>query len=358
MALDLKPLTDDVIQTMGYTSRDLWLVKIDAEIFGPFELASLKDYAAENEKEFTYAHAQFVSLKAVEDRYWILEKGQKVGPLTMIAVQKKIELGALTMSDMVSTDEGHSWSKILQNPTFNPGFVGGVDSLPSAPTDSSFVKAKEELTERMDSHDRTGSYSGLANLMNLIRNKENEKPVPKLEEMDLKSLDETEVSRSLKWAIPSAVAAIALIAAVGNYLLTPGTVEMVQAEESVEVIRPKAVTRATTPSPRGFIANRAPANYNPTQITQRSALTTAPTEITNAYPAPAVIEQHVNEPDLINEQLVENNGEQAPEEHSLVSKPVQVNPAMETLDQSMSGGGVDEAQQPIETPVVEEATDF
>lgn len=370
MALDLKPLTDDVIKNMGYTSHDLWLVKIDAEIFGPFEVTSLKGYAAENEKEFTHAqasimdanhwqpffsHTHFIPQLVTSDRYWILDQGQKVGPLPLVAVQKKIEMGILTTSDMVSKDEGVSWTKFMQDPTFNPGFVGGVDSLPHAPTESSFVKAKEELTEWMDNHDRSAPHAGLANLMNLVQVKENEKPAPKLEEMDLKSLNETEVSRSLKWAVPSAVAALGVLAVVGKFLLTPAANEMTLAEEKAEVVMPKAVSEASTPAPRGYIANRAPANYNPPIRGQRSALTNAPQVISNAYPSSPVIETHEREMDPINDQLAEkeNNGD-LPEEHSLVSKPMQINPAEGSLDQAMMGS---DPEAP-EAPVIEEAADF
>ena len=363
MALDLKPLTEEVIQTMGYTSHDLWLVKVEAEIYGPFEVASLKDYAAENEKEFVHAFASLMDANdwqpffthfqmqptktALADRFWILDQGQKVGPLDLQSVQKKIEMGILSMSDVVSTDEGHTWTKIVQDPTFNPGFVGGVESLPHSPTESSFLRAKEELTEWMDSHDRTGPHSGLASLMYMGQKKENEKTSLKLEEMDLGSLNETEVSRSLKWAIPAAVAGVAVLAVVGKFLLSPSAPELTQNEEKFERILPP--TEASMPNP-----GRMPASYN-IQNQQRSGLMNAPTLNQNAYPPTMHTETHFKEAEPALEQVDNETPNPEAEEHSLVSNKPQIGTPEGSLDQAMSGG---ESEAPPEAPVIEEATDF
>ena len=367
MALFLKPLTDEVIQSMGLTTQDLWLVKIEDEVFGPFETASLHDYARDNLQEFEHAfaspedpqdfqpffshpefHFEAPVQPVVEERYWILSQGQKVGPLTRMAVDKKLEMGILAMTDMVSIDDGHTWEKFFHNETFNPEGAGGVDSLPMAPLESSFARAKEELYEKMDAHERTGSHAGLASLVYL--GQKNEKVGLKLDEFDLKSLDETEVSRSLKWAIPSAVAGVGVLVALGNFILTPSTSnEVAQVEEKSEVIMPSVKTTAQMPNPNA--GRRTPSSYMP-QPHARSGLTNVPPVHYNEYPQPQ-FNRHENEPDPMIDPISEAEPQpQEPQEHSLV----QNHQPGESLDGVMSGGQ-DVDPQP-ETPVIEEAGDF
>lgn len=373
MALFLKPLTDDVIESMGFTSADLWLVKIGDEVFGPFETASLHDYALENSHEFLHAeasqedpqewlpffkHPQFqmkqtVKEEVVEERFWVLNQGQKTGPFSRMAVDKKLEMGLLSLNDMVSVDEGHTWTKFFHMEAFNPeGSAGGMDALPKAPLESSFARAREELQEKMDSHERTGSHAGLASLV-FLGNK-SEKPTLNIEEFDLKSLAETEVSRSLKWAIPTAVAGVGVLVALGNFIITPGASTEV-AETPVkmkpEMIMPRAQTTASLPIPSNR-PQRNPANYMP-QPMHRSGLTNTPPVHYNDYRPSSHIERHDNDPDPMIEPAHDADIPQ-PQEHSLVQNN---HPGSgESLDGVMSGGQ-DIEQQP-EAPVIEEAGDF
>ena len=369
MALYLKPLTDEVIETMGFTSSDLWLVKIGDEVFGPFESASLHDYAAENSHEFINAFATmeephdwqpFFSIEqfhlkkpveeevVVEERYWILNQGQKAGPFPRITIDKKLEMGILTLNDMVSVDEGHTWNKFYHVETFNPeGAAGGVEALPMAPLESSFARAKEELQEKMDAQERTGSHAGLASLVYLGQSKD--RPTLKLEEIDLKSLEETEVSRSLKWAIPSAVAGVGVLVALGNFILAPSSSnEVAEVQEKSEVIMPPPQSTASVPAPFNR-PRRNPASYMP-QPMHRSGLTNVPPVHYNEYQGNSHIERHENEPDPM---IDPAEAEPTPQEHSLVQNQ---GGAGESLDNVMSGG-TDIEPQP-EAPVIEEAGDF
>jgi hypothetical protein len=370
MALYLKPLSDEVIETMGLTTQDLWLIKIGEEVFGPFETASLHDYAAENSHEFIDAFATmeepcdwqpFFSIEQfhlkkpvpeeviVEERYWVLNQGQKAGPFPRMAIDKKLEMGILSLNDVVSVDDGHTWNKFFQVETFNPeGASGGVDSLPQAPLESAFARARDELQEKMDAHERTGSHAGLASLVYLGQNKD--KPTLKLEEIDLKSLDETEVSRSLKWAIPSAVAGVGVLVALGNFILSPSTAnEVAEVEVKSEVIMPPLPqSSASVPVPSNR-PRRNPASYMP-QPMQRSGLTNVPPVHYNDYQGNSHVEKHENEPDPMIDPASESNPQ--PQEHSLV----QNQGGGESLDGVMSGGQ-DVEPQP-EAPVIEEAGDF
>lgn len=380
MAIDLKPVSQEIIQSMGYTSDVLWLVKVEDRVFGPFEVESLKHYAAENEHEFEHAQATLVNTddwkpffslthfqkilhahqeepeEAIEVFYWVLARGQKAGPFNKAAVDKKIEAGQFSMNDLASTDDGLSWKKFFHFEAFNLG----KGTLPMAPRDSSFAKANEETSERVEHEDRSPtSQSNLAGLA--FKGHKVERPEPKLEEMDLKSLDETELSRSMKWVIPSAVAGAVTLFALGNYLLSPSTdlpPEVAQSEEKKsEVILPKAAV--SMPSPSMYPAARTPASYNMPSQRSRPALEQAPTMNHQAYPAEH-IETHYNEPEPSYDHVGHSDQGQTPEqqEHSLVSNQnLPVPQEGESLDQAMSGQADPEMPAP-ELPVMQEAGDF
>lgn len=363
MSFDLKPLSNEVIHKMGYTSHDLWVVKLDdEEVFGPFEVESLKHYATENEGQFQkafasrmdtndwqpfFTHAHFQPIEhgqpeaKVIEKYWILHLGQKAGPLSRRDIDKKIELAILSMTDLVSVDDGHTWVKFFTRQEFNTQ-EGGVDALPAAPLDSSFKRAKEELHNWMDNQERTGSHAGLAALAYLGQHKD-KKMALNLEEMDLKSLAQTEVSRSLKWAIPSAIAGVGVFVLVGSFILSPSTSNETAStgKEKSETIFPNTVTHN---SPRENTQHRRrPASYRPMDQ-QGSGLTHAPAMNVDEYPTQ--VETHYNEPDPMQE--AENNP--PPEqEHSIVNNAM---PDDVTLDQVMGG------ESTPEQPVIEEASDF
>lgn len=362
MSFDLKPLSNEVIHKMNYAPHDLWIVKIADELFGPFEVESLKHYAIENESEldeaqasrmdtnnwqpfFSHAHFQPVlehshaEAQTIE-KFWLIHLGQKAGPVTRRDIEKKIELGILTVADIISVDDGHSWHKIFTMDSFGCQNTEVV-APPKAPTEASFIKAKEDLNDWMDNQDRSSGKADLAALTYLGQHQKNVSL--KLEEMDLKSLAETEVSRSLKWAIPAAVASVGVIVMMGSFILSPTSDLANVSEEKSEIILPSTNTHTAMRdhNPR----ERTPSSYQPIQ---RSALTTQPT-YQNEYPTH--VETHYNEPDPMIDpaQEAENQPEQ---ENSLVSNNV---PGNETLDQAMGGESSD---APPEQPVIEEASDF
>jgi len=373
MAFDLKPLTNEIIHKMEYSTHDLWIVKLDEEVFGPFEVESLKHYATENEKLFEHAlasrmdttewqpfftyshfhpiadHPHFES-QTIE-KFWILHLGQKVGPYSPNDIHKKMKLGFLTVTDLVSIDDGHTWIKFFNLEVFNSQ-EGGVESLPITPLN--FQKAKEELIEWMDSIERKGSHLGMAALtyMGQHKDKDKNKAGLKLEEMDLKSLRQTEVSRSLKWAIPCAVAGLIVCVMVGSYIFSPSTSDTAEiGDDNSESLS----SVAANPTDKNAARNnrRKPASHQP--LNPRSALTSAPTMNHNDYQPQ--VETHYNEPDPADQMFAndQNSGDQnpppEPQEHSIVNN-TQPN---ETLDQAMGGA---EPEPPAEQPVVEEISDF
>jgi hypothetical protein len=359
MAFDLKPLTNEIIHKMNYEPHTLWIVKLDEEVFGPFEIESLKHYAAENEHQFEtalasrmdtndwqpfFSYAHFLSIadhlqteRQGLEKYWILNQGQKAGPLSRLDIDKKFELGILSMTDLVSVDDGHTWLKFFSHAVFNPN-NNEVQTLPVAPLESTFQRAAEDFNEIMDHEEKTDTHKGLAALTHMSHNRG--KLSFNLEEMDLKSLDETEISRTLKWAIPTAVAGIFII--LGAFILSPSNETASNDEEKTNLPSTGQSSRKEMNA-----QERSPASYRP--LNQQSAgLNNTPAIHENEYPSH--VETHFNEPDSNNE--IEKNPPHEPQENSLESNTGAEN---ETLDQVM---GADAPEIAPEQPVVEESGDF
>ncbi len=370
--LDLKSLTKEVIQKMSYTPHDLWLVKLDDEVFGPFEVESLKHYAHENEKLFLkaystrmdhndwqpfFSHALFHPLAPQENpesmRYWILNMGQKSGPFNKHELDKKIELGTLNLVDLISCNDGHSWKKLFQAPEFHFNDFT-VDSLPIAPLESSFQRAKLEVAEKIESRDELPGSEAVAGLAFMTKK---ETISLKLEDIDLKTLEQPEISPSLKWAIPSAVAGLGLITFLGMQLMSgPGHDEVAINEDAIPLHRERSAgvvpTGATKKSfspydvPVGAHQDRQPANYERSGLTQP-----APRE--NYYPTH--VQTHDESNNFHDPAVDQQDPPPAPEEHSLVQNNGQEG---QSLDQAMSDAANGEVVMPPPEPVIEEATDF
>lgn len=374
MAIDLKPLTSEIIHKMGYSTHELWGVKIDDEVFGPFEIESLKQFAIENEHEFHhafacrmdtsdwkpfYSHAQFSGssensppVQEVVEKYWIINQGQKAGPLSRIDIDKKLELSLISLSDLVSIDNGHTWLKFYALDAFN-NHAGGSDSLPKAPLESSFHKARQDLFDWMDNHEPKDPTSNIAALSYIGQQKDKTKVSLNLHEIDLKSVSETQVSRTLKWGVPSAVAGLSVIAMVGHFLLSlSGSAP----SELVEMDEIKSEKILPTGSQRVNPTRRTPASYRP-PIQQRSIPQTShlqnARDIHQEYPSH--VETHYNEPDPMIDPRDEavNYIPSENQEPSLVTNNV---PGNESLDDMMNGAA--DAAYPPQQPVIEESNDF
>jgi hypothetical protein len=370
---DLKALTKEIIHKMGYSNHDLWVIKINDEVFGPFEVESLKHYAHENENMFReayasrldhndwqpfFSHAVFQSIAPHEEqkanRYWILNQGQKAGPFYLQELEKKIELGVLTIVDLISSDDGHSWKKLFQMHEFHLS-KNTSENLPEVPSVANFQRANIEVSENINTNEEFSPSEGVASLA-FISN--SDKQFLKLEEFDLKILQHPPVSPALKWAIPSAVAGLAVVVFIGHTLLSgPSQMAAIVDEESIPISKKSSHKQAakssrnnnfTTPSlgHRSVQPDRQPASYNRSRLTQ-------PEPVRENY-YPTHVETH-QEPEQYADPAMEQEAPQPPEEHSLVNNQYQEG---QTLDAAMSEATNPEpANQPPE-PVVEEASDF
>jgi hypothetical protein len=226
--IDLKPLSEELIKQMGYDESNLWLIKIGTVVFGPFETQTLKHYVKDNEHLFEKAEASLVNetiwkpfwshtkferrklqviMKVNSDQYegpfWIIDLGLKTGPFTHTEINKKIEMGLMSVTDHISIDNGNNWIKLYQIKGFDRR-TRTPEELPMVPSGSSFDLSEEELTNiRKSDHQTT-----ITQLTDLTWQGIQEEKTSKfnLEEMNWKK-EHSRLNSFMKWAIPSVMLA-------------------------------------------------------------------------------------------------------------------------------------------------------
>lgn len=364
-AIDLKPLSEETIQQMGYSSHDLWMVKLDSVVFGPYETETLKHYVQENEHLFDsaeasladetewkpfWAHTKFQRRKPqiaggeqYEGPFWLMHQGLKVGPFTLREIDKKIEMDLLGMTDHISIDNGDTWLKIYQVAGFDRR-THSPEELPIAPSEHSFQQARLEVIEKVESPHFTTSEE-LAELA--WQGHETGKVIQfKLEEIQIKQEKSVEVSASMKWAMPTAAAVLVTILSSGYFMMEDETSEVIAdapTEESAPFYKKKMIkktARGEVPTPE--YRKPASVNYQRPEISRSESRYPTHIETHDQYQEPI---QELADP--IEEPL--SDAEQRPQEHSLVTN--NVNPEDSSLEGAMGG-------EPVQQPVVEEASDF
>jgi hypothetical protein len=137
--INLPALNDEDIASFGDDLSKLWMVRLNDQEFGPYEEESLKTYATQNPELFEDAdvtqiqneawmmflqsplktHAKkvaptLVSSETLQDNghYFLENNGQRLGPMTHDEIVQKIKSGALKTTDLVSSDDCLTWSKL------------------------------------------------------------------------------------------------------------------------------------------------------------------------------------------------------------------------------------------------------
>jgi hypothetical protein len=365
LKIDLKPLSEETIQEMGYTNHDLWMVKIEAVIFGPYETESLKHYVHENEKLFETAFAskadeddwkpfweltrfqrrkpQITDSEFHEGPFWLLHAGLKVGPFSKQDIEKKIEMDLLLMTDHISIDNGASWPKIYQISGLDRRHLS-PDELPLAPSEGSFQEARLAVLEKLNVP-HLNNAEVAAELA--FEGQEAGKILQfKVDEIPLKPQQASpEISTSMRWAFP-AVAVILVSLTTGSYFLLGTQDETTLVMKDIKEKSPSKNSRGhrsggAIPSP----SFRSPASvgYN----RPAPSVSRYPTYTETHDQFPEAQDYHV---DPIDQPV--NDADQPTQEHSLVSQQ-QGTPEENSLDNAMNG-----SEQPQPQPVVEEASDF
>lgn len=98
-----------------------------------------------------------------QQKYFVLEQGQKIGPFTIEEITEQVEHKKLLLTDMISVDEGHSWCKIYDLEEFDRR-NGQQAGLPHAPERDVLSHSEADVTgvREAGSTDATENLAGLA----------------------------------------------------------------------------------------------------------------------------------------------------------------------------------------------------
>ncbi len=80
--------------------------------------------------------------------YYILDQGQKTGPLSLGEIKEKVHLTELILTDVISLDHGSSWVKIYDLPEFNRRNQNRT-YLPHSPEKEVLSHSKPEVRSRL-----------------------------------------------------------------------------------------------------------------------------------------------------------------------------------------------------------------
>jgi hypothetical protein len=370
---DLKPLSTKTIEDLRIKSDDLWEIKIEENIYGPFETLQLKHYAKENRTILLKAVVSPMSVdiwKPFFDvrefahgtnytgPYWMLSQGQKSSPLSKEEITKRIELGTITRHDEISQDEGRNWHRISGHAEFEMQFTTGI-ALPQTPHETSFQKAKERVLEQLErKKELSDEKEDIASLTHISFVQKEKTRTLQIE--DIKLLPEAPTSPSFwenitkhaMWATPVLAIAIYFAISSGKH----------SAELTDKMDSPLQVEKNSSQRSKKDNWKRTPASYDNDRTYDRSSITQNPSMDEN-YPTVIETHQEENYPDPTAEadQVAEiQDQEDKGEEHSLVQQAPNRDPAQdgESLDATMNNEPQEQPNPAVDQPVVEEVSDF
>jgi hypothetical protein len=153
---DLTPnvLSMEMIEKEKLVAENLFEVKIESKILGPFSGLFLKTFLAGKDVDHMMVkslesiiwipiqhHAFFFSgelkpTSSVEPErreFYLLVNGRKIGPYKTEDIEYKFKSGELLFTDLISEDEGNHWCKIYEMPHVDLSRHVGTE-LPATPT--------------------------------------------------------------------------------------------------------------------------------------------------------------------------------------------------------------------------------
>src|SRR5690606_906368 len=195
--------------------------------------------------------------------FWIMHQGLKAGPFSYKEIDKKLEMDLLTMTDLISIDEGENWLKIYQIHQFDRR-SHQPNNLPVSPREENFTEVHLKVIEEFENKG-TSLSDEMAELAYGATH--SAKVIPfKSEDVIYKAPAQHQPSRK-KWVLPTAIAlAGTLFLAQEFFFASEPTAEV--AEVSVPSFKRKpAVARRTPPAPTPKYTppqyERSPASIRP-----------------------------------------------------------------------------------------------
>lgn len=190
-----------------------------------------------------------------EVQFFILRHGQKTGPYEKHELNSMLEEKVLLLTEMVSTNGGHTWMKLYQVEGFDRRSLSSSEQLPGIPFDGVFER--KSISPNVNVAE-TDALSGLAYLGNVKRGKviEREKNAHFEEEMTKKAGN----ASLYKWMLILSVAGISyFLYNIKDQLTSPFAPAQSPIGEQAEMLTPVELT----PEEAGLgkeKTHRAPAN--------------------------------------------------------------------------------------------------
>jgi hypothetical protein len=161
--ITLDPISDEDIKENHITDSQLWFVRQNDIMQGPFLEGQVRDFLAKNAPfmmNFEACNAEDMNWKPIFeharlqrrtpnspdkkfDGVLLLIDGLKVGPYSNDEIKEKLERKEIGLQDLYSEDSGHTWKKLFDNALFDRRV--SEKKLPFFPDDNSFNHATEEV---------------------------------------------------------------------------------------------------------------------------------------------------------------------------------------------------------------------
>ena len=235
----------------------------DAKSMGFISAYDLKTYISEHDDETStymvkhidaedfvniYSHPffqrrkpQLVSLSKLaqdsDQQFFILKHGQKNGPYEKFELLSMLEQKEILLTDMVSTNAGHTWMKLYQVDNFDRRVLKESDQLPGVPTQA--VMGTHDSVSALNPE--TEAISGLAYLSNVKRGKSVERD--NLQTFKTQNVSQSGQNSLYKWLLLGSILGIAYFGFhIKNQLSSPFTNEVPAIGEQAEMLTPVEMT--------------------------------------------------------------------------------------------------------------------
>ena len=113
--------------------------------------------------------------KSKSNDFHLLKHGRKIGPFTTEQIKNKIENGEMTITDMISADDGETWGKIFELKGFDRRKLHINQELPTTPELSIFEGVEDEVAKdlrKASKNKMTDTIASLAHFGNLENKKQ------------------------------------------------------------------------------------------------------------------------------------------------------------------------------------------
>lgn len=202
-----------------------------------------------------------------DQQYFMLKNGQKTGPFEKFELLSMLEEKEILLTDMVTTNAGHTWMKLFQVENFERRVLKESDQLPGVPT-----QAVLNTSDSVSAHNpETEAISGLAYLSNVKRGKSVERD--KVESYRAETNVHNTSSSIYKWLLVGSILGIGYFGFhIKNQLNSPFKAGAPAIGEQAEMLTPVEISEKTptqtNPSATRQLGEKR--NFNQVNDTARS----------------------------------------------------------------------------------------